>query len=407
MPHEVIEGHLIVSSYSRWLMLITILVLIYIFMFSKDLFTITIFNVLLLNRMLFFFRSRTVLFYITFEFSLVPIVFIILTRGYQPERARAALWFVLYTIIGSLPLFFILISLWHSNCCRVVWIYDRPVGLLAVFPLALAFLVKLPIFGFHVWLPKAHVQAPVTGSIFLAAVLLKIGGYGLYFVKPLLGPGSWISIIIIIASLLGSVLAICFCIILDDLKQVIAYRRVGHMGLVVGTVISDNEVRVLRRLLIIVGHGFTSSLMFYLGNEVYLLRGSRRLSLSKGVMVASPFLSLVIGGVLILNISFPPSINVFGEIRAAISMVSVYPSRLLLVAVLVLLGGLFNIKLFLGISHGSNSSLAPSCGIRNASLVVSVAHMLPYLLLPHIMSLIWYLPYKKRIVYQRLTKSPL
>jgi len=162
---------------------------------------------------------------------------------------------------------------------------------------------------------------------------------------------------IIIFSVLGSALAIFFCIMLDDLKQVIAYSRIGHIGLVVGTVISDNEVGILRRLLIMVGHGFTSSLMFYLGNEAYMLRGSRSLALTKGLIMVSPAFSLIIGGVLILNMSFPPSINVFGEITAMMSMVRAYPSRVLLVLLLVLLGGLFNMKLFLGVSHGSNALL--------------------------------------------------
>lgn len=157
--------------------------------------------------------------------------------------------------------------------------------------------------------------------------------------------------------MLGSVLAIFFCMMLDDLKQVIAYRRIGHIGLVVGTLISDNEVGILRSLLIIVGHGFTSSLIFYLGNEAYILRGSRRVTLRKGLIRVRPAFSLLIGAALILNMSFPPSINVFGEITAIISMVSVYPFRLPLVLMLVLLGGLFNIKLFLGVSHGSNSIL--------------------------------------------------
>ena len=407
LPQEIMEGYFMVRSYGGWLMVITVLVLVYIFIFSKDLMIVCIFNLLAFNTMLFFFRSRSLVFYITFEFSLVPIVLIILTRGYQPERVRAVLWFVLYTIIGSLPLLFILVSLWYRRSRRVIWCYSRCLDYLVVFPLALAFLVKLPVFGFHLWLPKAHVQAPVTGRIFLAAVLLKMGGYGLFFVKPLVVLGRWVPMAIIIFSVLGSALAIFFCIMLDDLKQVIAYSRIGHIGLVVGTVMSDNEVGILRRLLIIVGHGFTSSLIFYLGNEAYILSGSRSLALTKGLIRVRPAFSLIIGGVLILNISFPPSINVFGEITAIMSMVRAYPSRVLLVLLLVLLGGLFNMKLFLGVSHGSNALLWPNSGIRRAPLMVSVAHILPYLLLPYIMSSVWWTSYKKRNVYQRLTKSPL
>lgn len=174
--------------------------------------------------------------------------------------------------------------------------------------------------------------------------------------------------------------------ILDDLKQVIAYSRIGHMGLVVSTILSDNEIGILRSLLIMVGHGFTSSLIFYLGNEAYLVRGSRSLRLTKGIISVSPLLSLVLGIVLILNISFPPSINVFGEIRAIIAISGIFPSNILLVLGLVLLGGIFNIKLFLRISHGINSTISPILRLKQCPIIVRVRHILPYLLLPIIIS---------------------
>jgi len=85
------EGYFMVRSYGGWLMVMTVLVLVYIFMFSKDLIIVCMFNLLAFNTMLFFFSSRSLVFYITFEFSLVPMVLIILTRGYQPERVRAVL----------------------------------------------------------------------------------------------------------------------------------------------------------------------------------------------------------------------------------------------------------------------------------------------------------------------------
>jgi len=115
---------------------------------------------------------------------------------------------------------------------------------LFIIPIIIAFLVKLPIYGFHLWLPKAHVQAPVTGRIFLAAIILKIGGFGVYFLKPLLTTANGLRILIIVISVLGSVIAIMYCIMLDDLKMVIAYRRIGHIGLVVGTILRDNEVGI-------------------------------------------------------------------------------------------------------------------------------------------------------------------
>jgi len=253
-------------------------------------------------------------------------------------------------------------------------------------PLMIAFLVKLPVFGVHSWLPKAHVQAPVRGRIFLAAVLLKIGGYGLYFVKPLLILSIEVITLVIVVSVAGSVLSIFYCIILDDMKQVIAYRRVGHIGLVVGTSISDNDFRVLRSLLIIVGHGFTRSLIFYLGNEAYKLTGSRSLTVRKGLISVRPSFCLAMGVVLILNMSFPPSINVFGELSAVMSITSMYPCILVLVFLLVLVGGLFNIKFFLQISHGSNPILMANTGLSRARIVLWVSHLLPFMILPFIMS---------------------
>lgn len=386
IPIDFYDSGVIIRSYSIWLMIISVLVLYFIYIFSSDNITIFLFNMLGLNILIFFFRRRVIVFYIAFEFALIPMVILILLRGYQPERIGATLWFILYTIIGSLPLLFIFVSYNFTECRSFIIFRSSIQNYFLIFPLVLAFMIKLPVFGFHLWLPKAHVQAPVSGRIFLAAVLLKIGGYGLFFIKPLVLVGNWVPITVIIISVLGSVLAITFCMILDDLKQVIAYSRIGHMGLVVSTILSDNEIGILRSLLIMVGHGFTSSLIFYLGNEAYLVRGSRSLRLTKGIISVSPLLSLVLGIVLILNISFPPSINVFGEMRAIIAISGIFPSNILLVLGLVLLGGIFNIKLFLRISHGINSTISPILRLKQCPIIVRVRHILPYLLLPIIIS---------------------
>merc|ERR1711923_117364 len=273
-----------------------------------------------------------------------------------------------YTIVGSLPLLYVILTVRGQRGTRCILLRGRVRNTL-VLPVLLAFMVKLPVFGIHLWLPKAHVQAPVRGRMFLAAVLLKIGGYGIPF---------------IIFSVLGSTIAMIFCMMLDDMKQVIAYRRIGHIGLVVGTVLSDNEIGLVRRLLIIVGHGFTRSLIFYLGNEAYGVRGSRRLRLTKGLIMVSPILRLCLGSALILNMSFPPSINVFGEIRAIISIISTYPRRIGLLLLLVLLGGLFNIKLYLSVRHGTCNRFTPRKSVSVPSMMVRVRHVLPYLLLPFI-----------------------
>ena len=129
----------------------------------------------------FFFCRRSLSFYILFELSLLPTLAMVLLYGYQPEKLRAGGHLLLYTALRSLPLLLILILLPpYFTAWRGVLV---PGGAAAV-ALTIAFIVKRPIYGVHLWLPKAHVEAPVVGSIALAGILLKLGSFGLFLVLP-------------------------------------------------------------------------------------------------------------------------------------------------------------------------------------------------------------------------------
>lgn len=355
--------------------------------FKDPLFVILI-QSLLIVLILAFNINRLIFFYIFFEISLIPTLILIIGWGYQPERLQAGTYIIIYTVAASLPLLVFIIyygiRFFRFNVflikCNLINIYR----IWMVFAIVTAFLVKLPIYIYHLWLPKAHVEAPLAGSIILAGILLKLGGYGLLLILKRfeLELIRGITIFLVILSLWGGVLASFICLQQSDLKAFVAYSSVAHISLVVAGALINTSWGILGVKIIIVAHGFTSPALFFLAYISYLKSSRRRLLHSGGLLVFFPFLRLIWFLGLRVNIAAPPTLNLVGEliIIPVIWMLGWCAAGLIIV--LMLFRAIYNIYLYTLRNHGGQNNLIIAGGqIKSSEYLGLLLHGFPLLLL--------------------------
>nr|YP_010363743.1 NADH dehydrogenase subunit 4 [Clinterocera nigra]UNZ13010.1 NADH dehydrogenase subunit 4 [Clinterocera nigra]UNZ13023.1 NADH dehydrogenase subunit 4 [Clinterocera nigra]UNZ13036.1 NADH dehydrogenase subunit 4 [Clinterocera nigra] len=263
-------------------------------------------------------------FYLFFEMSLIPILILIMGWGYQPERLQAGVYLLFYTLFASLPM---MISLFYYYECYNTLDFFYLINLLdnvfIYMCMNMVFFIKMPMYFVHLWLPKAHVEAPVAGSMILAGVMLKMGGYGLMrLMSVFLSVGVKINIIFIIISMVGGFLVSLICLRQSDMKSLIAYSSVAHMGLVLGGIMTLSYWGMCGALVMMVAHGLCSSGLFCLANISYERLLSRSLFLNKGLLNLMPLMSMWWFLFSCCNMAAPPSLNLLGEIMLINSLVS-------------------------------------------------------------------------------------
>nr|QNP10066.1 NADH dehydrogenase subunit 4 [Ochthebius peisonis] len=300
-----------------------------------------------------FSTMNLLVFYIFFEMSLIPTLILIIGWGYQPERIQAGVYLLFYTMLASLPMMISIFFYYNSYNSLDFYYFSNLDNLFFYLGMNMVFFVKMPMYFVHLWLPKAHVEAPVSGSMILAGVMLKLGGYGLMRVmKMFLSMGMKINYIFIIISLVGGIFVSLMCLRQMDIKSLIAYSSVSHMGLVLSGIMTLNYWGMSGAFLMMIAHGLCSSGLFCLANINYERINSRSLYLNKGLINLMPTMSMWWFLFSACNMSAPPSLNLVGEILLINSLMSWNFLCMISLSFLLFFSAVYSLYLYSFTQHG-------------------------------------------------------
>jgi NADH-quinone oxidoreductase subunit M len=266
-----------------------------------------------------------VLFYLFFEGGLIPMFLIIGVWG-GPRRVYASFKFFLYTLLGSvLMLLAIMAMYWQAGTTDIVELIAKhpfPQGMQTWLWLAFfaSFAVKMPMWPVHTWLPDAHVEAPTAGSVILAAILLKMGGYGfLRFSVPMFPHASMdLAPLIFTLSVVAVIYTSLVALVQEDMKKLIAYSSVAHMGFVTMGIFALTAQGVAGGIFQMISHGIVSAALFLCVGVVYDRMHTREISAYGGLVNNMPLYALVFMVFTLANVGLPGTSGFVGEFLALI-----------------------------------------------------------------------------------------
>lgn len=323
------------------------------------------------------------LFYIFFE-SVLPILFIIVVIfGHGEDRFRSAFLLFLYTLAGSLPMLLCILSIYSyigSTDFQLISLYDISLDTQKILWLGffIAFAVKTPLYPFIIWLPKAHSDSPLAGSIILAATILKLATYG--YVRVLINffpdASNYFSPLVQTIAVITIIYASLSTIIQQDTKRLIAYSSVAHMGVVVLGLFSNTIQGIEGALLLAIGHGFVSPALFTcVGGIIYDRTGKRIINYIRGLATYMPVFTILFCIFTLANTGIPLTLNFLGEQLSLLGIWQQNPIIAILGATGIVLSACYSLFLYNRLSYGSYSPHLPilkDINRREYSLLISL-----------------------------------
>nr|UNY39766.1 NADH dehydrogenase subunit 4 [Dielis tejensis] len=377
----IINEWLFLNQYSFMFVILTLLILSLMFLsLGNNEFNWSLLMLMLIILLIFvlmcFTTSYFILYYLFFEASMFPIMLLIINWGKKSYlRVESSLYMFMYTFISSLGMFYLMLYLMDLGMLKFFMVnslsnFDSVCFTIMVWGL----LTKMPLYMFHFWLPKAHVWAPVYGSMVLAGIMLKLGGYGMmWFIFMGNNSVNYESTsFIVIFSLYGGLYTSMICMYQIDMKSVVAYSSVVHMSMVISSMMTFSMSGMLGAQIMMIGHGIISSGLFYLVNMNYERTSSRLIIMNKGFMNYMPSLSLWWFLMSMSNISMPFSLNFLGEVLMISSLLNWSINFIFILMPMMYISSYYMIMLF-NVQHGlsnKNMYFFTQCKIKEYIIII-------------------------------------
>ena len=331
------------------------------------------------------------LFYFAWEFMLVPMFFLIALWGHE-DRFRAGVKFFVFTQAGGLLMLGAILGLYFVHG-RVTGVYTFDLSHLTAFPMSArtgqfllwgflaAFLIKLPAFPVHTWLPDAHTQAPTAGSMILAGLLLKTGAYGIIrFAVPLFpGPMHAVSLPLEVLGVIGILYGALLAFGQIDLKRLVAYTSVSHMGFVLLGLSVGNELALQGTILQIVSHGLSTGALFFLAGAIQERLQTRDLSLMGGLWSLAPRLGGSFLFFAVASLGLPGMGNFAGEFLVVLGAYKVSPVVAAIAALGFIASTAYSLRMMHRVFFGTNDHGWRMADLSAREMAVVVVMMLPLL----------------------------